>query len=195
MELSSSKKEAKTAIWFLWITVALFPFIIIEGYYLNSDEVSVKMLITAFVSLAIVCVFIISIIMFLVWFYKAYSNIYALTPDPKYKKWWVVASWLVPVVNFFVPYFILRYMYTKAADLADNPEAYKNMQKWTTLNACWALYILMWIGDIVYYALIFPDTSTLFNIITYILFIPCAWLTAKIINNYCKLEEEFLHGR
>ncbi|MDR2081559.1 MAG: DUF4328 domain-containing protein [Campylobacteraceae bacterium] len=196
MELSSSKKEAKITIWTMWITAVLCPFIYIADHYAKSGQEEIVKILTAFiVSLVLIAIFFVSLVMFFVWFYRAYSNIYELSPNPKYKKWQVVLSWLVPVVNFFAPYFVLKYMYAQAADLANNPQSYENMKKWTTLNIFWALYILMWIYDIVYFALIFPDTSIVFETITCILIVIGVWFTAKIINDYCKLEEEFLHGR
>lgn len=195
MELSSSKREAKATIWLLWIMVVLYPFVYIAEYSVDNREGIVKILIMFILSIAEIGIAIISVVIFFVWFYKAYSNIYALSPNPKYKKWWTVVSWLVPVVNFFMPYFILKYMYIKAADLTNNPQSYESIKKWTTLNICWALYILLWICDIVYYVFMLPDTSILFYVITYILIVPYVWLIVKIINGYCKLEEEFLHGR
>ncbi|MDR2099347.1 MAG: DUF4328 domain-containing protein [Campylobacteraceae bacterium] len=195
--LSSSKKIAKIAIWLMWIVVALYPVVLIAGHYLDSKHETTTTL-TIFLTLLViyfVClgIFIISLIMFLVWFYKAYSNIYELIHEPKYKKWWAIASWLVPVVNFFVPYFILKYMYLKAADLAGNPLAAERIKKWATLNVYWALWILAWICDIVYYVIIFPDMPVAFEVFTCILIVPGAWFTAKIIWDYCELEEEFLH--
>jgi hypothetical protein len=41
---------------------------------------------------------------FLVWFHAAYSNLPRLgAADLRYKTWWAVGGWLIPIVNFFRP--------------------------------------------------------------------------------------------
>jgi hypothetical protein len=41
---------------------------------------------------------------FLVWFHAAYANLPRLgATDLRYKTWWAVGGWLIPIVNFFRP--------------------------------------------------------------------------------------------
>jgi hypothetical protein len=85
---------------------------------------------------------------------------------------------------------MIKEMYLNIAVLTNNPLTHESVKKLTTVNILWALYILLWILDIVYYAVIYPDTSVIFDIIMYALIIPSVWFTAKIIQDYCRLEEQ-----
>jgi hypothetical protein len=190
---NSSKNEAKVAVIFMWSMLIVYPVIFILGYYLeNLQETDIKEALLASLTVLIAFgIIIASLVTFLIWFYKAYSNLYEKTPL-KYKKIWAVLGWLVPVINFYLPYLMIKEMYSNVAVLTNNPLAGESIKKFTTINIWWTLYILMWVADIAYYALIYPDTSVVFNIVTYILIVPSVWLTVKVIQDYCKFEEELL---
>lgn len=190
----SSKREAKIAVLFIQSLLVAYPVIVILGYYLeNLQEIGIKELLFALL-IILMCIGVIigAFVMFIRWFYRAYSNLYEKTPDLKYKKRWVILCWLIPVINFYLPFLLIKNMYSNIAILTDNAAAKENLEKLTTINIWWMLYIVMWIFDLGYYALIYPGKSIMFNIITYILLIPSVWLTIKIIRNYCKIEEQLV---
>jgi hypothetical protein len=191
-KISSSKKEAKTAILFTWSLLVTFPAIFLLSYYLqNLREFNIGILVFALLGiLACIGTIIATLVMFIIWFYKAYSTLYQKTPDLKYKKRWAVLSWIIPVVNFYLPYLLLKDMYSNIAILTNNSAATESLKKLTAVNIWWGLYILGWILDIGYYAVIYPDNSAVFNVVTYILIIPSVWFTVKIIQNYCEFEEK-----
>jgi hypothetical protein len=188
-KLSSSKREARTAVLFIWSLLIIYPIMVVLGYYFeNTQEIDIGMILLAFLATFICAgIMIVSLVMFLIWFYKAYSNLYKQTPL-KYKKKWAVLGWLVPVINFYLPYLMVKEMYSNIAVLTNNSLAHESAKKLTTINIWWTLYILMWILDIAYYATIYPDTSAIFNIATYSLMIPSIWFTVKIIQDYCRFE-------
>ncbi|MDR2635454.1 MAG: DUF4328 domain-containing protein [Campylobacteraceae bacterium] len=194
--ISSSKKEAKIAIFFIWSMLITFPAMIALGEYMeNSIAADVDMLFVLLISLAVLalaCVLLASVVVFIIWFYKAYSILDEKTPNLKYKKSLAVWSWIIPVVNFYLPYLLLKDMYKNIAILTNDSEVEKSFKKLTALNIWWAIYILGWILDIGYYAAIYPDSSMAFNIITYLLIIPSVWLTVKIIRDYCELEAKLV---
>jgi heme/copper-type cytochrome/quinol oxidase subunit 2 len=121
----------------------------------------IGMILLAFFAVLIcVSIMIISLVIFLIWFYKAYSNLYRQKPL-KYKKKWAILGWLIPVINLYLPYLMIKEMYLNIAVLTNNPLAHESVKKLTTVNILWALYILLWILDIVYYAVIYPDASVI----------------------------------
>jgi hypothetical protein len=130
-----------------------------------------------------------SLVIFLIWFYKAYSNIYPQMLEPRYKKYWAIWSFFVPIVNFYLPYLMIKKMYLTISIVLGDAEAAESFKRLTAINILWALYILMWIASIVYFIVAYPNVSVIFDIVMYILIIPCIWLTVKIIQDYVKLEE------
>jgi len=49
-------------------------------------------------------VFVIALMLFLSWFYRAYSNLpYLGASDLRFARPWAIAAWLVPIMNFFRP--------------------------------------------------------------------------------------------
>ncbi|MDR1007646.1 MAG: DUF4328 domain-containing protein [Campylobacteraceae bacterium] len=186
-KLTSSKTEGKIAILFLWSLVITYPVLVVLTYYIQGlREIDIKGLFAALAIMACISLIVTSLIMFLIWFYKAYSILYQKTSDLKYKKYWTILSWIIPVINFYLPYLIIKDMYSVAA--VNNPLTQKRIKKWTTINICWTLYIFMWILDIAYYIIVYPDRPVVFDAVTYILIAPSIWLTIKIIKDYCELE-------
>lgn len=49
-----------------------------------------------------------SAIVFLFWLHRAYKNLKPLGAEPRYSPAWAVTSFLVPVVNLFLPFLILQ---------------------------------------------------------------------------------------
>ena len=59
--------------------------------------------------------FISTLIMFLVWLNRAYSNLPSLgVPHPDFSSGWVIGSWFVPLLNLFRPYQIVKYIWNKS---------------------------------------------------------------------------------
>ncbi|MDR1461497.1 MAG: DUF4328 domain-containing protein [Campylobacteraceae bacterium] len=189
-KISSSKQKAKIAILLMWSLLFIFPALIISGYYLeNLHEINAKALLALLVTLISFVIVIASLVVFIIWFYKAYSNLYQKTSNLKYKKYWAILGWIIPIINLYLPYFLIKDMYSNIAILTNDSTAVENFKKLTAINIWWALYILGWILDIGYYIAIYPDKSIVFDITTYILLIPSVWFTVKIIRDYCESEE------
>jgi hypothetical protein len=58
---------------------------------------------------------IVTAIVFLIWEYRANSNLRPLgVPRPEYSSRWAVGSWFVPILNLFVPFKIISYIWRKS---------------------------------------------------------------------------------
>jgi heme/copper-type cytochrome/quinol oxidase subunit 2 len=190
-KLSSSKQEAKIAVIFMWSFLLTFPVITICSHQIKDVyELTPMILFISLVILACTGIMMGSLVTFLIWFYRAYSNLHEKAPNLKRKRYWAILGWVIPIVNLYLPYLIIKEMYANIAILTNNPSAQESIKKWTTINLWWTLYILGWILDIVYYISIYPKTSVIFDVVTYILIVPSVWLTVKIIQDYCRFEEQ-----
>jgi hypothetical protein len=195
--LTSNKAMAKIAIFFTWSLLVVYPAIVIDNYYFRQlDDIvnhqaylSVSALTTMAINLICALWLIVTLVIFIMWFYKACSNLHKVVEKPKYAPYWAVWSWIIPVVNFYLPYKIIKDIYAKASDLLGDIPATDNAKNSTIINISWAIYIIILILDIVYYIIIFPNHSIVFDVATFVLLIPSVWLTVKIIYNYSVLEE------
>ncbi|MDR1975764.1 MAG: DUF4328 domain-containing protein [Campylobacteraceae bacterium] len=199
----SNRRIANVAIFFTWAMLIVYFFQVILNYIYEvagplfvAEDMSAFLKFTALylvATLSIVVFIIIYLIIFLVWFYRAYANLHEVNAMPKYSKSWAVWSWIIPIVNFYLPFQILKEMYAKTAQLlSDSPERDRLKNGVPTVNIFWALFLICIAFDIVYFVSIFPDLSVFFDISMFILLVPAARYTAKIIDDYAQAEEQLL---
>jgi hypothetical protein len=86
-------------------------------------------------------------IVFLIWEHRANSNLRPLgVPRPEFSSRWAVGSWFVPILNLFVPFQIVRYIWRKSDPDAMNVDEafgawdYSGADEFT-LKAWWGFWI------------------------------------------------------
>lgn len=88
-----------------------------------------------------------AVVVFLIWFYQAYRNLYALDQETNTTPGVVVSECLVPIVNLRGPYINIRELWQKVVDPTN----------WQTVKTWWGALI---IGSIAYYIAITLHTAT-----------------------------------
>ena len=80
-------------------------------------------------------------IAFVVWFWRAYSNLTVLGRPRKRRAGWAIGAWFVPIGNFFIPYGIGAEIWTqsKVAD-SGSPGSETNLEP---VISWWALFLIM----------------------------------------------------
>lgn len=72
------------------------------------------------------------LIISLMWLYRVHKNLPALgVSDLRFSPGWAVASWLIPIVNFYLPYQVVKEIW-KASDPSVNPSSNLSWQKTPT---------------------------------------------------------------
>ena len=98
-----------------------------------------------------------TIVLWLMWQFRAHTNLKALgAADLRYKPGWVVGWWFIPFANFVVPYRTMRELY-KASDPDSGSVEWQARQSPPTLLLWW----FAWLGRIVLVliaASVAPDT-------------------------------------
>lgn len=124
--LKSNSERSKAAITMIWIvlaigvvslasnylTLSLFWNInsgaTIDDHAASSNDTRQLVIYTAYI-----IAFIISAITFIYWFYRAYSNLRVKMPNQlDYSAKSAVYCWFIPFVNFYLPYVIMKSLYT-----------------------------------------------------------------------------------
>jgi len=70
----------------------------------DSEAILASNDVIAAVSIAEIVIYVIGLVIFLVWFWRAYANGPALgLRDPRFGKGWAIGAWFVPILNLFRP--------------------------------------------------------------------------------------------
>jgi hypothetical protein len=76
---------------------------------------------------------------FVVWFWRAYSNLAALGRPRKRKAGWAIGSWFIPIGNFFIPYGIGAEIWKESRD----ESAATTETNLEPVISWWALFLIM----------------------------------------------------
>ncbi|MDR1977043.1 MAG: DUF4328 domain-containing protein [Campylobacteraceae bacterium] len=84
---------------------------------------------------------------FLMWFYRAYGNLYKKAGRLKYAKGWAFGGWIVPLLNLYMPFLMIRELFQKTAELLKDSPA-KIVISRHKISIWWFLWILNWYVNI-----------------------------------------------
>ena len=144
--------------------------------------------------------YIISIILFIMWFRRAYYNLHKKVTYLSWKEGWASGAWFVPILNLYRPYQIMIEMYEETQELLLQKDSNSNLKLSTLyVGLWWALWSICGIiGNIRHYIQMKTETIkeqtdiTLLNIIYSIILISLAIITIKVIKDYSKAESFLL---
>lgn len=138
------------------------------------------------------------LIVFLIWFYQAYRNLYALDQETATTPGIVLVGCIIPIANLREPYIRMRELWQKVVDPA----------QWQLVKLWWAALV---VGSISYYVpqLLFPDAdreiavygkdfisiisvSTFFYTVSALSLIAFFLFTLKLVHTITQVEEEKL---
>jgi len=137
---------------------------------------------------------IVSGIIFLMWFRRAYANLQTKT-DIQYTPGWAVGSWIVPFINLVRPYQIMKELYVQTKSLLEARGISVNLST-GILGVWWALWLISGVVGQVVFRMAFrgPETIeslsrvTFGQMILYALGIPLALVAIKVVQDYAKAE-------
>ena len=207
--LRPNEQRAKNAITMIWIVLALEVMSLISGYrnhsllndIANGIEISEE---TASVSdtteqiLGIVysVVFVISGIVFIRWFRRAYYNLSLLNVRLSFTEGWAAGSWFVPIIYLFRPYQIMKELYTKTKLLLNTNKINLHQDfKTNILGYWWVLWIISnLLSHFIFRYSLKVETLeeimrlSVVSIISNIIGIPSAILAIKVVKDYSNVE-------
>jgi hypothetical protein len=210
MELRNNEQRAKTAIIFIWIVTA-FEIIssissfmqynllqtVANGGYITDEAATANDAREQIIGIVTFIAYVISGTTFILWFRRAYYNLHQKVNHLSYSDGWATGSWFVPIICLYRPYQIMKELYMQTKGLLMNRNLSDKVRYDTTyLGWWWTLWIIAaFIGNFIFrYTL--KDTDTIDELITLtiaqmissILEIPLAIITAKIIRDYSTVE-------
>jgi hypothetical protein len=198
--MKDNAQRAKNSILMFWILLALKCFSMVALTYLyfgirNESQFTLNNYSTLFQAIAIFDVFLIgffiaNIVVFLMWFRRAYYNHNTIFPYYNHNEAAAAWSWFIPIVNLYLPVRIMREIWTdfqhEATDGTEN-------QDFTLINTWWALWIssniLGQIGQRLY-----NNTSYMFIALAFIFSVAALILLIHIIKKIAVWEDRLMNN-
>ena len=141
--------------------------------------------------------YIISGIVFIMWFRRAYFNLHQKVNTLSYSESWAAGSWFVPFVNLYRPFQIMKELYDETKKYITGRDGNTEIDLTTKfLGFWWALWIISGIfGQINWRLFRNAETlsdfiaSTTFDIAGGLLGIGLALVTIRVIKDYSSVEK------
>ncbi len=211
MEIKSNVKRGKSAILFIWVLLILHFFSLFFLYhhyllvseYKNALSIDIGLFTMSDFKLAIVRLLafiasIISIILFLRWFRRAYYNLEQMNQNLEYNNSEALWSWFIPFVNFFRPFQIMKELYSESKKIlhVHNHPASKKLNT-IILIIWWSLSLLAAIatfvqmqkyGNIIELNINTIESLTISGMALDIIGIPNCIVTLIVLYKYTKIE-------
>ncbi|WP_137401788.1 DUF4328 domain-containing protein [Echinicola rosea] len=207
--LRPNQKRAKLAQLFVYLVIALHAVSIISGYMqydllskaaetgISDQEAEVNDLREMVIAVLIVATYIVSAIVFLNWFRRAYFNLHKLMPGRlDFSEGWAVGAWFVPIINLYRPYRIMMELFDETFSYLRKKKvvSYSRHQEGLVIS-WWIVWILGSFIDRLSWK-IYADANTIdelldmtiLDMVTSGIIIVCGVLAARIIKNYNLLE-------
>ncbi|HEX8515778.1 MAG TPA: DUF4328 domain-containing protein [Bacteroidia bacterium] len=91
-----------------------------------------------------------SSVLFLMWIYRAYDNLYKLHPDKMdCSPGWAVGFWFVPVISLYKPYSIVKEIWEKTQEYVMTEDQKHAIHRAYLVGAWWVLYLISIISSYV----------------------------------------------
>jgi hypothetical protein len=193
--LKPNKIRAEIAIIFIWIVLAIqILWLIWNGVMIISTEAaSLKNSMQGIFKYAVGIAGLISAIAYIQWFRRAYYNLHIKINDLTYTESWAEYCWYVPIINWYMPYKIMKELYYQIENLLS--KRIDNFTKLTTSSLIgwwWTLWMTLWIIGIIIFIISFSFHQliilTVLSLMESIMMIPLAPITIKLIKNYSTYE-------
>lgn len=167
-----------------------------SGNYSESD-LEIFDLISLVYGIGYLIVIVLTIILFIMWFRRAYYNVtqFALTP-PRFTEGWAAGAWFVPILSLFRPVQIMREIWLETiAYLRNRSPLIPKTNIQSLISLWWGFWI---VGNIIgNVSWRIPDdsldmlrTGYYFDLVSGIFMVPAGIFIIQIMREYGTLEEE-----
>ena len=204
--LRPNKQRAKNAIILIYIILALEFVLLISSYFqlelLNriltdnytTEELTANDNREGILALVYMLAHILSAVMFIKWFRRAYYNLHQKTNHLSYSEGWAAGAWFVPILNLYRPYQIMKELYNETRNLLLKNDI--NVSKSFSTNLLglwWALWIIAsFIGQAIFRLPTETTQDFIFmtnmQMVASIIGIPLALITIRVIKDYSNNE-------
>ena len=207
--LKPNEQRAKLVLAFLWISLALEVLSFFSGYLqygllqlaangteITINEANANDMRESIIGICSMVVYIITAVMFIMWFRRAYFNLHIKVKNLIYTEGWAAGCWFVPFINLYRPQQIMRELYEETRALLSKKGLLSiDSISTSAIGWWWALWIISNIlGQLVFRISMKAEsvdeliTTTVMSMISNIVGIPLAIVAIKVVKDYAKIE-------
>lgn len=162
----------------------------------TMEEYNSYVMTIGIVSFIYVVIYIVCVVLFIMWFRRAYFNLHALVPSTqlRYSEGWASGAWFIPIFNLWGPYQIATDLFSKSEallmkhDLMERKPNFHAVKNWW-----WGLWIAAGVfsrvssrlGDTIDQLMI----GAVLGVIGGVIAIGAGLLAIQMIKNYSQMEE------
>jgi hypothetical protein len=167
---------------------------VLAGRYIANSEFVQNDLRQLIITIVHLIAYIISGILFIMWFRRAYFNLHTKLKYLNFSEGWAAGAWFVPFVNLGRPYRIMKELYTETKTLIqdENPLVAQDL-KHSYVVVWWTLWLVSSVANQILFRL--PTNTieefmfvTLLNMFHCLLVIVLGLITIKMIKTYSNAE-------
>lgn len=134
-----------------------------------------------------------------IWFHRAYKNLHHRIPKPKYNASWGYMTWIIPYVQMYMPYLMMKEMWTETVSLVSQKNKNSTNKSVKIVRLWWLSCILVFLSQsrmiTMFYFFgtgIIPYVEFSFLHVSLLLAIQLFWATIsiKLIREYSQMENE-----
>ncbi len=165
------------------------------GTHYSDESINANDIREGIVALAYMVGYIVSVVMFIRWFRRAYYNLHTQTRGLSFEEGWAAGCWFVPILNLFRPYQIMKELYVVTQKLLAGQLEVPRSANLTIVNVWWTLWIISniinnFVTRITWRAESVDDLilSSQLSIVTALIGIPLCLVTVRVIREYAEME-------
>ncbi len=165
----------------------------IEGANMTNEEAETNELRQNIIGMLYSIAMIGSTITFIQWFRRAYFNLGVICPNLNHKNGWAAGAWFVPFLNLYVPYQIMKELYTKTFQYLRNNGKYTTNLSTSLVGWWWAIWLIGILRiKIIFNWSISPEealvNASLASMFYSSIMLIAGVLALMVINNYAEVE-------
>lgn len=156
MKFRMNAQRAKLATMMLYLMVVLQTVALISSFFqwlllqdikngvnVSMQDISANDMREGIIGIISSIAYIVTIVVFLQWFRRAYFNLHLRCNNLQYTEGWASGAWFVPFFNLFAPYKIFKDLFTKSKEaLERNGVTEKFDLPMNLVNAYWMIWVL-----------------------------------------------------
>ena len=148
---------------------------------------------TAVLGLAMIAVYIATVVVFLMWLYRVSNNVAAFGATTQHSSGWAVGSFFVPIMNLFVPYQAVKDIWQKSEPSGDDSFSY-SVSAPGFFAAWWGFWIASNIAGQAYFRMAMAEAPAealgIVGILSEILSIAAALFAIQVVKDIDRRQDE-----
>lgn len=160
-----------------------------------SDNLSgfLALALTGVLGLTAVAVYLATVVVFLMWLYRASNNVAAFGESTHHSSGWAVGSFFVPIMNLFVPYQAVKDIWKKSEPTAADAFSY-GVSPPGYFPAWWGFWLTSNFASNAYFRMTMAEApmeaSATVGILSEVLSIAAAFFAIKVVKEIDRRQEE-----